>query len=62
MVHDPVALAVEEGRAKQRALSTLKATKNMSLVRQPVLSQMSKHVDTLDHQARLASKGDRNVT
>lgn len=33
MIHDPVALAVEEGRAKQRALSTLKTTKNMNLVR-----------------------------
>ena len=36
MVNDPVAAAVEEHRAKVRAVSTLKATKNIGLMKQPV--------------------------
>ena len=36
MVNDPVAIAVEEHRAKVRAVSTLKATKNIGLMKQPV--------------------------
>jgi hypothetical protein len=33
MINDPVALAVEEHRAKVRATSTLKATKNIGLMK-----------------------------
>ena len=39
MLNDPVALAVDEHRKKIRATSTLKATKNIGLMKQPVFFQ-----------------------
>ena len=48
MVHDPVSLAVEDHRAKMRATSTLKATKNMGLMKQPVFF-LNKNVDVKGH-------------
>lgn len=48
MVHDPVSLAVEDHRAKMRATSTLKATKNMGLMKQPVFF-LNKNADVKGH-------------
>lgn len=46
MINDPVDLAVKEHRAKVRAASTLKATKNIGLMKQPVFFTSKSLVDT----------------
>ena len=57
MVNDPISMAVEEHRAKLRANSTLKATKNLGLTRQPINFLTRQNSKTANNDGAKTSMG-----